>query len=73
MITTNPASSAPLPPLEKLAYSVDEARARVGISRNSIYKEISAGRLKVTKIGRRSIILADDLRAWLAALRGGAR
>jgi hypothetical protein len=33
-----------------------------------LYEEIRAGRLVATKIGRRTVILDDDLQAWLARL-----
>ncbi|MTI42029.1 DNA-binding protein, partial [Roseibium hamelinense] len=33
-----------------------------------LYEEIRAGRLVATKIGRRTIILDEDLKAWLDAL-----
>jgi hypothetical protein len=33
-----------------------------------LYEEIRAGRLVATKIGRRTVILDDDLKAWLSRL-----
>jgi excisionase family DNA binding protein len=33
-----------------------------------IYQEIQAGRLRARKLGRRTLILAADLSAWLANL-----
>jgi hypothetical protein len=38
------------------------------IGRTSTYTEIKAGRLKVRKIGRRTIITADDAEEWLSRL-----
>ena len=50
---------------EKLAYGIDEAGHVSSVGRTLIYKEIAAGNLRATKIGRRTVILADDLKAWL--------
>lgn len=61
-------SSGTEQPPRRLAYSIIEAAKAVGISRSSIYLEIAEGRLRVRKIGRRSVISSDDLKAWLAAL-----
>jgi excisionase family DNA binding protein len=52
---------------EKLAYRIDEAGHVSSVGRTLIYKEIAAGNLRATKVGRRTVILADDLRAWLVA------
>ena len=52
-----------------LAYSIREAASTSGIGRTTIYNEIAAGRLRAVKRGRRTLILADDLKAWVAALQ----
>lgn len=52
-------------PLEKIGYSIDEAGHASSVGRSLIYKEIAAGNLRATKIGRRTVILADDLKQWL--------
>jgi excisionase family DNA binding protein len=56
-------------PPGRLAYSIKEAAKAIGISRSSVYVEIAEGRLRVTKVGRRSLIFDADLNAWLASLR----
>jgi hypothetical protein len=38
------------------------------IGRTSTYTEIKAGRLKVRKVGRRTISTADDAEEWLSRL-----
>jgi excisionase family DNA binding protein len=52
-----------------IAYSVREAAARLGISRSSLYLVIAPGEIPIAKIGSRTLILDDDLRAYLARQR----
>jgi hypothetical protein len=51
----------------KLAHSIGELSNNGPIGRSSIYNAIAAGKLRARKIGRRTIILDDD---WRAFLRG---
>lgn len=53
--------------VEKIAFSIDEAVKASSVGRSLIYTEIAAGNLRATKIGRRTVILADDLKAWLVS------
>lgn len=53
---------------EKLAVHIDEAAEISSVGRTSLYQAIKDGRLKVRKAGRRTIILIDDLRAYLTTL-----
>ncbi|MPZ31203.1 MAG: DNA-binding protein [Rhodospirillales bacterium] len=39
-----------------------------GAGRSKIYQEIAAGRLKVRKLGKRTLILHGDAMAWLQSL-----
>ena len=50
------------------AYSLRNFASRHGISRSKIYGEIRAGRLTARKIGDRTIILAEDGKAWRESL-----
>ena len=52
----------------KLAYSIGELPALVSLGRSHIYGEIRAGRLRTIKAGRRTLVLAEDLREWLLLL-----
>jgi excisionase family DNA binding protein len=52
----------------KRAYSVDEFCQAHGIGRNRAYQEIEAGRLRVAKVGRRTLIPVDEAEAWLRSL-----
>jgi len=56
-----------LPP-EKLAYTIKEAKATLGIGMTTLYQLIADGSLTAVKSGSRTLILADTLRAWLASL-----
>lgn len=57
-------------PTPKLALSINEVCARVPCGRTRLYAEIKDKKLRVRKIGSRTIILAADLDAWLAGLDG---
>ena len=52
----------------KLAYSVEEFGAVAGLGRTKLYAEIAAGRLRARKAGKRTVILAEDGRDYLASL-----
>lgn len=52
----------------ELAISIIEAAKRTGLGRSSIYEAIGRGDLKIRKNGRRSLILVDDLKAWVSAM-----
>lgn len=53
---------------QKLAFSIDEVQAIVGLGKTSLYKLIGSGRLKTKKVNRRSLILKEDLEAFLSGL-----
>ena len=55
-------------PVVPLAYSVDEALAKLGIGRDFFYRLIREKRLPARKLGKRTLILASDLDAFLEAL-----
>jgi excisionase family DNA binding protein len=51
------------------AYSIAQLARRLSVSRSWLYQEIGAGRLRITKFGRRTVVLQDDARQWLSALQ----
>lgn len=51
---------------EKLAYSIKEAVAASSLSRSTIYSHIATGRLLAVRVGGRTVIPADSLRALIA-------
>lgn len=50
---------------ERLAFSVSEAAAITGLSRDLLYDQMRTGKLTYLKIGRRRIITRTDLQAFL--------
>ena len=53
---------------EKLAFTINEASAALGIGRSKLYGLISEGKLKPRKLGKRTLILAVELRQFSANL-----
>lgn len=54
--------------MEKLALTIHEAAAASSISRSRLYELIKAGALITKKNGHKTLILAEDLKAFLEAL-----
>ena len=53
--------------IEPLAVPIPEAARLSGCGRSTLYSEIKSGNLKIRKVGRRTIVALDDLKAWLAS------
>jgi excisionase family DNA binding protein len=53
---------------DPIAYSVNEARAKLGIGRDNLYRLIRENQLIARKLGKRTVILAEDLAAYARAL-----
>jgi len=63
----NEASQAP----DRLAYTMDEFCRAATIGHWLAYTEIAEGRLKVVRVGRRTLVPVDAAKAWLAGLPKG--
>jgi excisionase family DNA binding protein len=64
MFLQNP--NSPLPPRpEKLAFTIAEACAAIGIGKTSIYELIAEGKLKSIQAAGRRLIRRSDLEAFL--------
>lgn len=53
---------------ERGALTVDEFCGWAAIGRSKFYKEVATGRIRVRKLGRKSIITMPDATAWLNSL-----
>ena len=51
-----------------LAYSIAETCSVARTGRTSVYQAIRSGALRAVKRGRRTLVLADDLRRYLETL-----
>jgi len=57
---------------ELLAYTIPAAVKAAAVSRTELYRAVSRGELTLRKRGKRSLILADELRRWVQALPAAA-
>jgi hypothetical protein len=64
-VTVRRISQVTKPPV---AYSIPEAARAASIGTTKLRSEIRAGRLTCRKLGKRSIVTAQDLESWAAAL-----
>ena len=53
---------------DPLAFTILQTITTAGVRKTSLYAAIKRGDLRARKSGRRTLILRDDLRAWLERL-----
>lgn len=56
----------------RIAWSLAEAAQAVGIGQSTLRREVSLGRLKATRLGRRIVIEDAQLRAYASGAVSGA-
>lgn len=59
-MATIPPTKIPPPPTERLAYSVEEAAAMLGVHYFSVYRLIQRGKLKVCRALRGKLLVPRD-------------
>jgi excisionase family DNA binding protein len=69
--TTTPDEPKDAPDRRTAAYSIAEFCKQFGVGRTFVYSEISSGRLKIKKAGRRTLIPVEEAARWFAALPSG--
>lgn len=65
---TPPTAGSAVTPPQKLAYTIPEVVKATTICRTLIYQDIASGTLVAKKRGSKTIILPEDLDAYLRAL-----
>lgn len=58
--------------MSKILYNIDEAVAATSIGRTTLYELIREGKIKIVKVGRRSLIHVDELQRFAAKLMANA-
>jgi excisionase family DNA binding protein len=53
---------------DRRAITITEFAARYSIGRSKIYEEAAAGRIKLRKVGKKTLITVEDAEKWLANL-----
>jgi excisionase family DNA binding protein len=53
---------------QQLAYSINEATKVAKVGRNTLHLAVNSGALRARKLGKKTLILPEDLQRWLEAL-----
>ena len=54
--------------MDKLLYSINEAIQMLSVGRSVVYELIADGKIRVVKIGRRTLITRDELERFVQSL-----
>ncbi len=55
-------------PTARVTYSIADFTALTGLGRTRVFEELKTGRLRAVKSGRRTLIPAAEVEAWLKSL-----
>ena len=58
--------------LTKAAYSVNETLHICSIGRTTFYESVKSGKIKPAKLGKKTLVLADNLAQFLSGLQRAA-
>lgn len=61
--------SAQTAPIPRAALTVNETCAALSISRTKFYEQVEEGRIRVLKLGRRTLVPVTEVPAFLDSLR----
>ena len=62
----------PSPQVPRVAFSIPETAAALGVGRTLVYKFIEEGQLKSLKLGKRHMITAQEIQDFLCRMGGAA-
>lgn len=57
--------NATVPFRERISCTIPEACAATGIGRSKLYEEITAGRVAIRKVGKRTLVLVHSLERFI--------
>ena len=60
------------PQVPRVAFSIPETAAALGVGRTLVYKFIEEGQLKSLKLGKRHMITAQEIQDFLGRMGGAA-
>ena len=60
------------PAVDRLTYSIEEAAAALGVCRETVYRQIKRRKLKVVKLGSRTLVRREALQEMLDGLAAPA-
>ncbi len=52
----------------RLAFSLADAASAIGVGKSTLHELIATGKLPVRKLGHRSLVLREDLEAYVQSL-----
>ena len=58
-------AAASKPPVQQIAFTIDQAAAAVGLKRNTLRDRVSSGEIPARKRAGKWLILRVDLERWL--------